>query len=536
MKNESCDILKKCAAQLIVVFAILLVLFGSSGCVSPPKLTAEDRRSDVEFLAQWARDYHACVEVNTRVGGMPDYEQLLPKYLDLAEQAESNEEFLHVVWGYYTLIGASGHGYLVPESYLLWYMLDSLRHDAKGFSDIPWPRFWEARYWAKLHRESFVHAPFQIICEGERLFTSEDWSSWGKCIPEDSEIVAVNGMSCSDYKDYLKRETAVQYVAGNADKFTQPLLVINERPDFKGWDVSFRLPNGEIRDRFVPRRKGHPRNRKNSRFRNPHKGNCECLELSDEVGYVRIKAMIGGRTKSDEKKIRRFLGNSQGRYKKLIIDLRHNTGGSTIYTYDVLLRPFLDEPLVYKQISGVKRKVLADLFIVRGSCSQFAWETAVDEVLPLEGFDPNQWCFYQISREVKPSHRYAFYGVLYVLTDQGSGSATETYLDAIKRTGFATLVGQRSAGCMCGYAIAPVMRLPTSGMVFRMEVDLDINPDGSLQELTGVQPDVELPPCPLPDRADRETLLKDPWIQAVINGLNIPKQTSLPSTSRSGNS
>ena len=75
---------------------------------------------------------------------------------------------------------------------------------------------------------------------------------------------------------------------------------------------------------------------------------------------------------------------------------------------------------------------------------------------------------------------------------------------------------------MGGYIIAPVMRLPESGMVFRMEADLDINPDGTFNELTGVRPDVQLPPCELPDRADKKTLLKDPWIQEIINGLSDP--------------
>jgi len=497
--------------------AIGFFLVMVSSCA--PHLTAEQRRQDVAALAHWANDYHACVEINSKVGGLPDYEELLPKYMDLAEQAETNEEFLHVVWGYNKLIGASGHGYLLPESGLLGYMLDSLRHKAKGLSDIPWRRFWEARYWARLHKASFAHPPFQIVCKGEDYFTGEEWSSWGKHIPEGSQIVAVNGKPCSQYRDYLKRETFLRHIACEGDPIPGRLLLINEGPDFKGWEVSFRLPDGSECTRFVPRRKGY-RPRGKSRFVNWRKGNCECVELSDEVGYVRIKVMIGGREKRDEKKIRRFLDKSQGRYEKLIIDLRHNGGGSPIYTYDVLLRPFLDEPLVYQQISGVKRKVSTDLHIVRGSCSQYAWETAVDEVPPFEGFDPNQWCFHQISREVKPSQRYAFEGDLYVLMDQGSGSATETYLDAIKRTGFATLVGRRSAGGMCGYLIAPVMRLPASGMIFRMEADLDINPDGSFHELTGVQPDVELPPCQLPDRAEKEILLKDLWIGAVINGLD----------------
>jgi hypothetical protein len=246
-------------------------------------------------------------------------------------------------------------------------------------------------------------------------------------------------MSCLEYKDYLKRQTALRYVAYNVDQIADQLLVMNEGPSFKGWDISFQLPDGSQCNRFVPGRKGWRPSDK-SKFMNWGKGNCECVQLNDKVGYLRIKAMIGGREKSDVKKIRRFLERSQGRYKKLIIDLRQNSGGSTIYTYNVLIRPFLDEPLVYRQISGVKRKVLTDLFIVRGSCSEYAWETAVDEVPPPAGFDPNVWIFHEISREVKPSDRYAFDGDLYVLMDRKSGSATETYLDAIKRTGMATLL------------------------------------------------------------------------------------------------
>ena len=505
--------MKKYAAQLIVVLGIMLVLFGSGGCVFPPRLTAEDRRSDIKYLAQWAKDYHACVEVNSKVAGLPDYEKLLPKYLDLAEQAQTNEEFLQVVWGYFTLIGALGHGYLLDEESLLGYMDDSWRTGTKrGLSDIPWGQFWEAMYWAKLHKKGFAHAPFLISRKGADYFTGEDWCYWGKRIPEGSQIVAVNGMSCSQYKDYLKRETSLRYVAGDAERFTEPLLVMNEGPGFRGWDVSFRLPDGSQCDRFVPRRKGQRRLDK-SRFTNWRKGNCECLELSDEVGYVRIKVMIGAWEKSDGKKIRRFLEKSQGRYKKLIIDLRHNGGGSPTYVLANLIRPFLNEPLVYKLVSGIKRKVLTDdLYFVRIG----AWETAIDEVPPPAGFDPNQWVFHEMHREVPPSDRYAFDGDVYVLMDQVSASATEIYLDVVKRTGLATLVGQRSQGAGGDYMIAPVMRLPTSGMIFRMEGDLDINPDGSFNELVGVQPDVDLPPAKLPATLTKEELLEDEWIKWVL--------------------
>ena len=56
---------------------VLLVVSALAGCSGTPRLTAEDRRSDVEYVARRAEDYHACVEVNSKVGGVPDHEELL---------------------------------------------------------------------------------------------------------------------------------------------------------------------------------------------------------------------------------------------------------------------------------------------------------------------------------------------------------------------------------------------------------------------------------------------------------------------------
>ena len=92
MKNESRNIWKKRTAQLIAVFGFLFLFF-IDGCVTAPKLTAEDRKRDIQFMADWARDYSPVVELAQKHKGTPDYEALLPKYLEYAEQAESNEAF-----------------------------------------------------------------------------------------------------------------------------------------------------------------------------------------------------------------------------------------------------------------------------------------------------------------------------------------------------------------------------------------------------------------------------------------------------------
>jgi len=87
--------------NLLLVAAILFILI-ISGCSTTPKLTAEDRRSDIQFLADWARDYSPFVELAEKHSGNPSCEPLLSEYLEYAEQAGSNEEFYLVACGYMT--------------------------------------------------------------------------------------------------------------------------------------------------------------------------------------------------------------------------------------------------------------------------------------------------------------------------------------------------------------------------------------------------------------------------------------------------
>ena len=56
-------------------------------------------------------------------------------------------------------------------------------------------------------------------------------------------------------------------------------------------------------------------------------------------------------------------------------------------------------------------------------------------------------------------------------------------------------------------------------MVFRAETDLVINPDGSFDEISGTPPDIELPKSDPPASITKDDLLKDAWIQKIINDL-----------------
>jgi hypothetical protein len=101
---------------LIITFAVIgcLTLFVlSPGCA--PTLTLQEKREDIQFLADWADNYSPFVEANEQIKGCPSYRDLLPKYLEYAEQAKNNREFLYIVQGYFFLVFNSGHADMYPE-------------------------------------------------------------------------------------------------------------------------------------------------------------------------------------------------------------------------------------------------------------------------------------------------------------------------------------------------------------------------------------------------------------------------------------
>lgn len=136
----------------VALFFIVLALVG---CATTPKLTPEDRKRDIQFLADWARDYSPIVKLAEEQKDNPSYEALLPKYLQYAEQAQSDKEFYKVARGYYNLICSHGHGYLVPESEFKWgkalYNLRDNRHRHKSLYGRPGHILVKTCIWKSVH-------------------------------------------------------------------------------------------------------------------------------------------------------------------------------------------------------------------------------------------------------------------------------------------------------------------------------------------------------------------------------------------------
>jgi hypothetical protein len=282
----------KWIALVLLVLPVCSLLL--SGCSTPPKLTAQDRRRDIEYLANWARDCSPLATLSEQHRGFPNCENLKPRYLQFAEDATSNEEFYLVTAAYFNVVGAgSRHAYSIDEDFLKWSAIGR----CLGIYD--WglsPRqLWAGTYWPRLasRLSARVHPPFRILAKGGRYYLEEDYQANTRKVLRDSEIIKVNGMSCASYLAFIKTNSSLRYEAFPQDWADNYLLVVDEGPQVRGWFLEFLLPDGPTVQSFVPKIAGFPPPRDGARSLEA-KDNCTCIELTDTVCYIRIRSMWHG--------------------------------------------------------------------------------------------------------------------------------------------------------------------------------------------------------------------------------------------------
>ena len=133
----------------IVILAIGSISLTCSIYLSRPRLTPEERKRDIEYLAQWAKDYSPFVELNEKLKGVASYEALKPKYVEWAIHAKDNIEFAQITYSYASIIGASGHSYIFRGNDRKWFLGS------------------KSAYWHKLFYERRIaYPPFLLVKKG----------------------------------------------------------------------------------------------------------------------------------------------------------------------------------------------------------------------------------------------------------------------------------------------------------------------------------------------------------------------------------
>jgi len=187
-------------------------------------------------------------------------------------------------------------------------------------------------------------------------------------------------------------------------------------------------------------------------------------------------------------------------YDHLIVDIRNNSGGFLQYFVNAIVRPIISSEIEWKNfvfiapgrysrevMSGVEQTHLANQSFLTPSFTPLyssftSAENIVDTydlpelvVTDIErmgyAFHTSLWIAPEVIQTglwFWPEQWSAFGGKLWLLTDSGTGSATELAARFAKNTGFATLVGERTGGNIGGPR--SIVALPNSGIIFRFDM------------------------------------------------------------------
>lgn len=234
--------------------------------------------------------------------------------------------------------------------------------------------------------------------------------------------------------------------------------------------------------------------------------------LPGEVAYLYIKSMDGNRVEEDGKEIRKFYEEIKD-FKKLIIDIRGNGGGSDMYWMKNVIEPLAKEPLTAKNYIFIRGEYNKPFYKARGISLKpidRINESILDE-MPSEIVDDFD-SYYLSSRRIKPNDPIDFKGDIYLLVDGIVYSSAESFAAFCKDTGFATLVGESTGGG--GAGIDPFLfYLPNSGIVIRYSNALSLNGDFTINDEVKTIPHVEVPSR----RITPDNFKYDKAVQYVIN-------------------
>ena len=217
--------------------------------------------------------------------------------------------------------------------------------------------------------------------------------------------------------------------------------------------------------------------------------------VDGEIGYISIPQMISYYKMDNDKKILDEYLEKINDYKALVIDIRGNGGGDSAY-WMYLVSKIIDKPYTSGEYMFWKNGNLINKFLNR---SLMRFTGNLEKVNTLDKSElPNLppeidkfKYYYKVETKIEPVDSINFKGNIYLLVDRGVYSSAEGFASFAKYSGFATLVGEKTAGD--GLGSDPLLAsLPNSGYVFRFSKDMGTTEDGTCNEEYKTTPHYEI--------------------------------------------
>lgn len=505
----------------VIYEAIHLKLYLPGKSITIGELTPEQKEEDFEKLTELVRSIYPYANAVNTVKGLDDINILSQDYIDRAKETSNNAMFLRLFIEYTERLRQAGHGGVV--------FLDNYDFYKSYTFDIGKDAFLKSQYWKQLAStlNLYYHTGVIIKYVDGTYLTAEGFTTDGNFIPAGSVLRAVNSLAVDEYILTLQDTIPLRYDDNKHKPYTTQVFIKDPGLNTKGWDAEFKLDDGSVQEVLIPKLPGY---KDTSISKLYPKGNIFLLSLSEQAGYMKINSFDLSFINSDNEKIQDYMISNGEKLDILIIDLRGNTGGELTYWMDLLVRPLLQETVEYTQVTAVKKEFF-NHFGIRYPMYRFIYGNDLLDrkthhvrgvyKTTLEGLDPNQCVAYKITKRLTPNNTFPFRGQVYVLADNDTVSAADSFVSAVRELKLGTVVGTNTYGWGNAF-IAPVtFSLPNSGLMFQMDVESAYNTDGRVTSIYGTKPDIELAPSeyptPYPDSYIQETLLTDEWIQWCIS-------------------
>lgn len=513
---------------LMLYLSFSLELWSGVEQISGRELTTEEKIADFRYLTSFVRSIYPYNDFLVTVRGLDDLDALEEEYLKRAGETTSNSEFFKLVYEYVSrLKQGDAHnvvyfgGYQPANTSSYHSLVYGIKRSAYNKLD-----YWDQEA-AKL--KWYAYADLKVRYQNGAYVLLADYRFPAINLPEGTVIKQVDGLDVDDYVLSLQNKTRLFYDGSLQKNFSPELLSINTQPEKAYWAVDFLLPDettytGDVRKRNTPSPKPGGLNHSNY-------PNEVCRELSDEVGYIWIASFGGQYINSGSEVLQGFMASSQGRYDKLIIDVRGNGGGEPLYYIENLIRPLLQEPVEFSQYAAIRKGFFAWMglryYAYRTLFGNQLLNKALYQItgvhkVKLAGFNPKDWEVFKITKEFRPANSWPFHGKLYILTDRETFSAADSFVAVAKAIEFGTVIGSNTGGGG-NIFIAPIdLSLPHSGLILGMNVELTFNEGEATRpnQIFGTSPHVELQsstyPTALPRSLEVKDLLEDSLIQWVL--------------------
>jgi len=517
---------------LLVVFtrALQLDLLTDPDKINAEELSQEEKIEDYEYFIKLVKDSYPFVEAIERAKDLDNFYKLEEHYRERILESKNNKEFISIIAEMVQrLEQGTAHCDIIAPGGMnnrKDIITDCIVYNVnkKGY-------YLREYWWNELDPGSkWTHARINTVYSKGNYRVTDTVRDRHLLIPAGSIVEMVNDKPVDEYvkslqdKVWLRYDTHLEKVYSNFSPFlVDPDTLVNE------WKVSFRLPDSSNYPAEIIKYKGYlaPPG-----VVYPEK-NATCVELNGNTAYIKINAFLFNQARqADFARIDSFMQNSNGRYDKLIIDLRGNLGGAPRYWEDIFVKRLLKEPREFTQYSIVKKKVFNRLKFhrkllalkYRKEIDLGRMKKIKDEEWPYElpGYiEPVDYYLLKNVKRYEPYDPFPFDGDIYLLTDNDTFSAAEDFTKAAKEMEFASIVGANTIGG-AAVSFAPwVFQLPNSHIMISMEIDMAFNEDGSVNEIYGTRPDHVLRtssyPTSMPPAYDAASLLEDPWINYILD-------------------